>query len=174
MSQIKLVKPTLEYAKDIMKYRQEFLDSGDSLDGCGSLRACSSAEEWICELNTLENTETCPDDKVCSNTFLAIRLSDTKIVGIIDFRHHIDHPILSVLGGHIGYSVRPTERRKGYATEMLRQNLMNCKQYGLEKVLVTCDFGNIASKKTIITNGGIFEKEIVVDGDKIERYWIHL
>lgn len=174
MSQIKLIKPTLDYANDIMKYRQEFLDSGDSLDGCGSLRICSSAEEWINDLKTLENKETCPDDKVCSNTYLAIRLSDKRIVGIIDFRHHIDHPILSVWGGHIGYSVRPTERRKGYATEMLRLNLMNCKNHGLEKVLVTCDFDNIASKKTITANGGILEKEIVVDGERIERYWIQL
>jgi len=174
MSRIKLIKPTLEYAKDIMEYRKEFLDYGDSMDGCGSLRTCSSAEEWIHELNMLENEETCPEDKVCSNTYLAIRISDNKIVGIIDFRHHIDHPILSVWGGHIGYSVRPIERRKGYATEMLRQNLMNCKQYGLDKVLVTCDFDNIASKKTITINGGIFEKEIIVDVDKIERYWIQL
>ncbi len=174
MSQIKLIKPTLEYAKDIMEYRQEFLDSGDSLAGCGSLRTCSSVEEWIHELNMLENTDTCPEDRVCSNTYLAIRLSDNKIVGIIDFRHHIDHPILSVWGGHIGYSVRPSERRKGYATEMLRQDLINCKQYGLEKVLITCDFDNIASKKTIIANGGIFEKEIMVDDDRIERYWIQL
>ncbi len=174
MSQIKLIKPTLEYAKDIMEYRQEFLDSGDSLAGCGSLRTCSSAEEWIHELNMLENTDTCPEDRVCSNTYLAIRLSDNKIVGIIDFRHHIDHPILSVWGGHIGYSVRPSERRKGYATEMLRQDLINCKQYGLEKVLITCDFDNIASKRAIIANGGIFEKEIMVDDDRIERYWIQL
>ena len=174
MSQIILIKPTLKYANDIMGYRQEFLDSGDSMAGCGNLRDCSSAEEWIHGINMIENEETCPKDKVCSNTFVAIRLNDDKIVGVIDFRHHINHPILSVWGGHIGYSVRPSERRKGYATEMLRQNLMKCKQYGLNKVLVTCDFDNIASKEIITANGGIFEREIMVDGDKIERYWIQL
>lgn len=174
MSQIKLEKATLEYSKDIMKYRQEFLDLGDSLDGCGNLRTCSSAEEWIHGLNMLENEETCPKDKVCSDTYLAIRSSDNIIVGIIDFRHHINHPILSVWGGHIGYSVRPSERRKGYATEMLSQNLKNCKQHGLDKVLVTCSFDNIGSKKTIIANGGIFEKDVMVDEEKIERYWIDL
>lgn len=174
MPEIKLLKPTLKYAKDIMEYRQEFLDSGDSLAGCGNLRTCSSAEEWINGINILENEETCPKDKVSSNTYLAIRLEDDMIVGIIDFRHHINHPILSVWGGHIGYSVRPSERRKGYATEMLRQNLINCREYGLDKVLITCDVDNIGSKKTIIANGGVFEKEIVVDGDKMERYWIEL
>lgn len=174
MSQIKLIKPTLEYADDIIKYRQEFIESGDNMAGCGNLRECSSAEEWIHGIEMVGNEETCPKDKVCSKTFIAIRLKDNKIIGVIDFRYHINHPILSVWGGHIGYSVRPSERRKGYATEMLRQNLIKCKQHGLTKVLLTCDSDNIASKKTIIGNGGIFEKEINVDDDRINRYWIQL
>ena len=174
MNEIKLIPPAMEYADDIMKYRQNFLDSGDSLDGCGNLRMCSSAKEWIQGIEMMRNEETCPADKVSSDTYLAIRLSDNKIVGIIGFRHHINHPVLSVWGGHIGYSVRPSERGQGYATEMLRQNLQNCKNYGLEKVLVTCSHNNIASEKTIIANGGKFEKEVEADGERIKRYWIQL
>lgn len=174
MNEIRLIKPTIEFAGDIMKYRQEFLDANDNLAGCGKLENCLSAEEWIKTIDMAENEKTCPQGSVTSNTYLAIRLSSNKIVGIIDFRHHINHPILSVWGGHIGYSVRTTERRKGYAKEMLRQNLQTCKNYGLKKVLITCNPENIASKKTILANGGKFEKEILVDGKRHNRYWINL
>lgn len=109
-----------------------------------------------------------------SNSYIAIRLCDNKIVGIIDLRHHIDHPILSVWGGHMGYTVRPSERRKGYAKEMLRQNLEFCRKRGLDKVLIVCDYDNIASEKTIVANGGVFEKEILVDNNTMKRFWVKL
>lgn len=174
MSKIKLVKPTVEYAEDIMTYREDFLQSGDSMAGCGSLRDQNTVEDWLHEIDLLENEETCPEGKVCSSTYLAVRVDDNRIVGIIDFRHHIDHPILGLWGGHIGYSVRPSERRKGYAREMLKQVLQKCREHGLSKVMVTCDENNIASKKTIISNGGIFEKDVLVDGETTKRYWISL
>lgn len=172
--EIKLIKPTLEYANQIMEYRKEFLEANDDMAGCGNLRNCTTAKEWINEVNILENEKTCPSDMVTSNSYIAIRQSDNKLVGITDFRHHINHPILRVWGGHIGYSVRPSERKKGYATEILMQNLINCKNYGLDKVLITCDATNIASEKVIISNGGIFENEIEVEGTRKKRYWIKL
>jgi len=174
VKEIKLMKPTMEYVDDIMSFRQEILDEKDSFAGCGSLKNCSSTDECIKILDNMENEETCPKGGVTSNTYIAVRLSDNKVVGIIDLRHHINHPILSVWGGHMGYSVRPSERRKGYAKEMLRQNLQNCIKRGLHKVLITCDYDNIASEKIIIANGGVFENEICIDGNRMNRYWIEL
>ena len=77
-------------------------------------------------------------------------------------------------GGHIGYSVRPSQRRKGYATEMLRLVLEEARRLGLKQVLVTCDAANEASRRTIRTNGGVLDGAIAEAGRLTQRYWIAL
>ncbi len=76
-------------------------------------------------------------------------------MGIIDIRHNLENELLAEYGGHIGFSVRPSERKKGYATEMLKMALIYAKTLGLQKVMLGCFSDNIASIKTIVKCGGI-------------------
>lgn len=174
MNELVLVEPTIEYAEDIWTLRQEIINSSDhdKFAGCGTLEQSTTALEWIETTKLRSSIETCPKDKVPSNVYIAVRLTDNRIVGIIDLRHHIEHPILSTWGGHIGYYVRPSERGKGYGKEMLRQNLLKAQKRGMKKVLITCNDDNIASEKTILANGGIFESAITVEDEVMKRYWI--
>lgn len=135
-----------------------------------------SFEEWIdFEARLKANFK---DEYVPSEIFLAIRKEDNYVVGIIDFLHPLSGFLFN-FGGNIGYSVRPSERQKGYASEMLRLILTICRDFGEDKVLLTCDNKNEASKKTIIKNGSVLEKEIsdtvgLSESGIIQRYWILL
>lgn len=180
MDEIELIEPNIKYAEDIWAFREEIFrnDEGDEdiFAGCMSLDDCASAEEWISVCEQRKDEKTCEQTgvNVPSTTYLAVRKSDNKIVGIIDLRHHINHPILGTWGGHSGYSVRPSERGQGYATCMLKMNLEKAKELGIDKILVTCNKENTASEHVILKNGGVFEKSIDVNGRIIKRYWIIL
>ena len=172
MEELRLVRPAQEHIQELQKFRQELLEAGDadSFAGCSRLEYYEDMQEWLEMIWRQE--EWSEPEKVPSHVYLAIRQSDKRLVGIIDLRHHIDHPILGLWGGHMGYSVRPDERGKGYAREMLRLNLENCRQRGMDKVMVTCSRNNPASERTILGCGGVLEKEVLVDGEWIKRYWI--
>lgn len=178
MDNITLIESTPEYAEQVWQFRQEVFDydknSGSQFAGCLSLDEATSAEEWIrlCQLRKSETTCKQTGVDVPSTTYFAVRKNDNKLVGIIDLRHHTNHPILGTWGGHCGYTVRPSDRGYGYAKEILRLNLRNAKGLGIDKLLITCHSDNTASEKTILANGGVYEKTITVDGTEIKRYWI--
>ena len=175
MKDFVLIRPTSDYSLQITEYRQEFLDMGDSMDGCGPLRRFDDPDEYIKTCEEYEDPERVPADKVMATQFLFIRKSDDKLVGMIQVRHYFND-YLEKYAGHIGYSVRPSERRKGYAKEMLKMVLPYCREIGIDRVLITCIDGNIASEKTILANGGVYESTVHEpnENEDLKRLWITL
>ena len=111
---------------------------------------------------------------VPDSVFFLLDEDRDRLLGAVNIRHYLNEHLLKE-GGHIGDGIRPSERRKGYATEMVRLALLECKKLGIDRVLMTCDKDNIGSAKSILKNGGVLENEFLnEDGEIEQRYWIYL
>ena len=175
MEEFILIRPTDEYASQIAEYRQEFLDEGGSMDGCGPLRRIDDPHEYLKLCKDYESEEDVPAHLVPATQFIFVRKSDNRLLGMLQVRHKFND-YLEKYAGHIGYSVRPSERRKGYAKEMLKMALPFCREIGLDKVLISCIDGNIGSEKTILANGGVYESTVHEPNHNVDlkRFWITL
>ena len=166
---MKLLRPSIEYKQQVLEYKNEFMLNGDNLAGTSYLQNYDVYEEWMKFVSDNEQEST-KHTEVTASVFLAIREEDNKLIGMINIRHTLNDYLFNY-GGHIGYSVRKIERKKGYAKEMLRIALEECRKLGMKKVLLTCDADNIASVRTIKSCGGVLENEVSDDELLTQRYW---
>lgn len=176
MEPIKLVLPSEEILAQVWDYRQECFEADSSMDGCGYLREAETPEQWLAHGRAYTDPATLPEGKVIATQFLSVRESDGKLVGMLQVRHYLNEYLRS-FGGHIGYSVRPSERRKGYGKEQLRLCLAWCRQtLGLDRVLITCLPHNEGSRRTILSSGGVYENTLHEPDRNVdlERYWVTL
>lgn len=172
--ELELVIPAKEYKKEVEEYLQEFFDNGEKeIAGDGGLDRIKDFDKWLEKVQNDLSIESIDNGRIPATLYLTIRKSDKKIVGNLQIRHFLNEKLLNY-GGHIGDSVRPSERRKGYATEQIRLALEKCRELGIDNVLMECDKTNIGSAKSIQNNGGILENEIYVENELIQRYWISL
>ncbi len=169
-----LCVPNVCHAAEIAAYRQELLDAGSDMDGCGSLRRRENPLDWLDDCQRLSRPDTVPEGMVPSTQYVYVRKSDGRLLGMIQLRWELNDYL--TCAGHIGYSVRPSERRKGYAKAMLRALLPLCKAKGLDRVLLSCEAGNEASRRTILACGGVYHSTVTEprEGRTLERYWITL
>lgn len=110
-----------------------------------------------------------PGWKACTTRFLEV---DGALVGVVNIRHELTEQLREV-GGHIGYSVAPSQRRRGYGTVLLRAGLDVCRGLGIDEALVTCDEANLGSVGVIQNNGGrLFDTDARPGGPAICRFWV--
>ena len=170
--EIRLVRPTEQLKEQAIKFRQEFFDNHEMvINGSELLDQTESYEDWLKAVTANTNMETVNASWVVTDTFFAVDEKD-KIVGIIDLRHTLNDFLKDL--GNCGYSVRPSERRKGYATEMLRLLLPIAKNAGMKELYLSVERDNEASIKTIVKNGGKHERSFEFEGEQADIYKIIL
>ena len=173
MEQFYLEEPSLERKQEAINYIEEHYQYNSNINGSGSLhRYLDRYEDW---LEKLEDDNNClPSEKrVPAKTYFLIRKNDNKIIGMINIRLVLNER-LKDHGGHIGYGIRPTERKKGYNKINLYLGLKICEEYGIEEALLDADIENPASWKTMEALGGIRIGEYIdpEDNTRCVRYQI--
>ena len=169
--------PSIEKKNEIIEFLNEFVEYGSDLNGVGALDKIYDGytfKEALDRCLKMENQDYAKSVGRCpGKTFLLIRKNDNKIVGSANLRWNLTEAVLK-FGGHIGYGIRPTERRKGYNKINLYMVLKEAKKIGLDRVMLDCAVNNIGSDNTIKALGGILERCEVDPYDKelTNVYWI--
>ncbi|NMO96589.1 GNAT family N-acetyltransferase [Paenibacillus lemnae] len=172
MNHVKLVKPQMELREPYLDFYHEWKESGEDMvprvigidpdDFSGMLKILSDREQGI----------GLPDGHVPDSTFWLLH-DHGRVLGAVNIRHDLTE-FLFHAGGHIGYGIRPSERRKGYAAKLLELSLVEAEKLGIHHVLVVCDYNNIGSEQTILKHGGNQVADYIEDdGNVIKRFWIH-
>ncbi len=173
--ELKLVKPEDVSLEEIRSFRDECLDAGEDEIHGGSLIEMMTAADWVEHVRGNRRAETCQVDWVVEDVFFGVRRTDGRIVGVTSVRHSLDNPILSEYGGNIGYEVRPSERRCGYARQMLQLALDVARERGKDRVMLGCAETNAGSIATIEGAGGVREmRPAFKNGKPMRVYWIEL
>lgn len=179
MEKFYLERPSMERQNEIIEYLDEFKKYKSDINGVGSLDKIYDGDTFEQALDRclkMESEEYAVSVNRCpGRTFLLIRENDNKIIGMINIRWNLTEAMLQFCG-NIGYSIRPTERRKGYNKINLYLGLLESKKLGLDRVMLGCNVSNLGSDKTIQALGGVLERCEVdpIDNELTNVYWINV
>jgi predicted acetyltransferase len=173
MDKISLVRPNKKMEFEAIEFKNEFFRNGEyEINGSELWDKTDNYDIWLENVIKNISKETVDPNWVVTDTFFAVRENDEKIIGIIDFRHELNDFLKDF--GHCGYSVRPSERKKGYATEMLKKVIKIAQDMGLKEVQLSCETENIPSVKTIIKNGGKYKRSFKYHDNMADVYIVNL
>ena len=162
---MELRRPKLEDKEKILEMLADFEAAGSRQDGFFG-GADFVYEDWLETIQLAEAGLGLPQGFVPYIQLISFA-ADGRAVGFLNLRLRLNDYLLQE-GGHIGYSIRPSQRRKGLAKLQLELGIAEARKQGLERVLITCDEDNEASRRTILSAGGVYENTI----DRSQRYWI--
>lgn len=169
--EICLVRPTIQLKDQALDYREEHFKKGEKvINGSELLDQIENYEEWLLSVTLNTDLKTVDENWVVTDTFFAVRKSDKRIIGVIDLRHTLNDYLKDF--GNCGYSVRPSERKKGYATEMLHQLIGVAKEIGMTELQISVEKTNIGSIKVIEKNGGVYERSFTYENKLADIYRI--
>lgn len=170
-----LVKPSFEYQNAFIKYAQEYMRALDDDMVVYREMYSKGLDDFSAYLSFLDDRSKgigVPEGWTSTLSYWMVNNS-SELIGIVRIRVALNTTMLSKYVGNIGYDIKPSERGRGYGTEILRLGLLELNRYGVTNVLVICNASNISSRKVIEKNSGIFESEIIgPDGEHYLRYWI--
>ena len=172
---LRIIEPSLEYKDELRAFVEESQAVGGAqVAGLGYWKTIADYGEVIEEIQRTARGDGIPEGWVSASTYWLVN-SAGRILGTINLRHELTEHLLTE-GGHVGYSVRPSERSKGYGTTMCALVLEKARALRIERILITCDDDNLASARVIEKNGGRLEdKRPTADGSVLKRrYWIDL
>lgn len=168
-----IIEPTAVLRNEYLAFYQEWVASGETMIPWVIDKDPTDFEGMIAWLRNAAAGKDLPSGWVPHSTFWLINQTN-KVLGVVNIRHQLTEFLLQE-GGHVGYGIRPTERRKGYATKLLALSLVEARALGIQRVLVTCDDDNIGSERTILNNGGVPDKNYTNDSGLVtKRFWIEL
>jgi len=168
---MQLIEPCMEYEADYLNYLAEL---GDEPRIPFPLTfPCHPFSSLLNRLTAESQGVGLPEGFVANSTYWLVHRD--RILGVSNLRHSLTAALMQC-GGHIGYGVRPTEQGRGVGKEILRLTLLKARSRGIERVLLTCDKSNAASRGVILANGGVLENEVAAPhaGRTTLRYWIDL
>ena len=171
-----LERPSIDRKDEAIDYINEHIKYGSAINGTGSLDKCvidenTTYEMWLDKINKQWDME--PSELlVPAETYFLVRESDNKIVGMINIRKMLNNTLIQSGGGHIGYGIRPSERRKGYNKVNLYLGLKRLQELGIKEAMLGCVTTNLGSSKTMKALGAKLSRTTIWKGNEHEVYLI--